>query len=330
MNRQDQQRHLWRSESDVPRDLAPAVVTLGNFDGVHRGHRRLLGAVVTHAHTRGWQARALTFNPHPRHVMTGGSEPTLITGYRDRDDLLFTTGLDAVLDLEFTREFAQLSAEDFVRDYLVTLLGAKAVILGRDSRFGRLNEGGYDDMCRLGEKLGFETSTVEELGADNGQCARISSSQIREAITEGDMARAATMLGRHHFVTDVVCHGFKRGRELGFPTANFTAHPSGLVPADGVYAGYFSVLDGDRFLNRVPATISVGTNPTFEEGPPHRVVETYVHGSHDYDLYDRHGRVEFVERQRPTLAFDGVDALIRQMHKDVAVTRSTLASRVEV
>lgn len=319
------QRSLWRSESDVPSDLAPAVVTIGNFDGVHRGHRRLLSQVIDHARSQGLDARALTFNPHPRHVMTGDAVPELITSYEDRNSLVLEAGLDGLLDLTFTREFARLSAEDFVREYLVELLGAQVVILGRDSRFGRLNEGGYDDMVRLGHKLGFQTATVEELMLGPGDEARISSSHIRDAIREGAVDTATDMLGRHHFVSDVVCHGFKRGRELGFPTANFSAHPRGLVPADGVYAGYFSLMDGDRFLDRAPATISVGTNPTFEEGPPHRVVETYVHGSHDYELYDREARVELVQRQRPTLAFDGIDALVTQMHEDVSVTRSTLA-----
>lgn len=325
-NQPEPGRRLWRAPSDVPGALEPGVLTIGNFDGVHLGHQHLLRAVADCAHERGLRSRALTFHPHPRHVMTGEDCPELITGYEDRNALVLGAGIDDLLDLDFTREFAQHSPEDFVRRYLVDLLDARVVILGRDTRFGRRNEGGFETMCELGERYGFEVMSVEDLHLDSCGPERVSSSRIRRALHAGHMEQATSMLGRWHSVTDVVCHGFKRGRELGFPTANFSASPSGLVPADGVYAGFFSVLDGDRFLTRTPATISVGTNPTFAEGPPHRVVETYVHGSHDYDLYDRAARVEFVSRLRPTLAFDGVEALVSQMHDDVAVTHSTLAS----
>ncbi len=321
---------VWHDPNEVPSQLAPGVVTIGNFDGVHGGHRRVIDSLVSYASAHDLVPRALTFHPHPRHVMTGSEEPMLITGYEDRNSLVCAAGVADLLDVNFTLEFAQLTAEDFVREYLVELLGARAVVLGKDSRFGRRNEGDFQTMVDLGEKYGFEVVSVEELGADLGGDAetgeRISSSLIRECLLAGNTPEAARMLGRWHTVRDTVRHGFKRGRELGFPTANFSAHPCGAVPIDGVYAGYFSILDGDRFLERVPATISVGTNPTFDEGPAHRIVETYVHGSHEYELYDRQAQVEFVERLRPTLAFDGIDALVDQMHRDVAVTRSTLAA----
>lgn len=319
-----------RDPHEVPLELAPGVVTIGNFDGVHRGHRRVIDSLVSYASAHDLAPRALTFHPHPRHVMTGSEEPMLITGYDDRNALVCEAGVEDLLDVHFTLEFAQLRAEEFVREYLVDLLRARAVVLGKDSRFGRRNEGDFHTMVELGEKYGFQVVSVEELDADteaeSGGHERISSTLIRKSLLAGDTPGAARMLGRWHSVRDTVRHGFKRGRKLGFPTANFSAHPSGAVPIDGVYAGYFSVLDGDRFLERVPATISVGTNPTFEEGPAYRIVETYVLGSHEYELYDRQAKVEFVERLRPTLAFDGIEALVEQMHRDVAVTRSTLAA----
>lgn len=322
---------VWHEPNEVPSQLAPGVVTIGNFDGVHRGHRRVIDSLTSYGKKYGLVPRALTFHPHPRHVMTGSEEPMLITGYADRDSLVCAAGVVDVLSVNFTLEFAQLTAEDFVREYLVELLGARAVVLGKDSRFGRRNEGNFQTMVELGEKYGFGVVSVEELDADiegeSGKAERISSTLIRECLLSGDTPGAARMLGRWHTVRDTVRHGFKRGRELGFPTANFSAYPSGAVPIDGVYAGYFSVVDGDRFLQRVPATISVGTNPTFEKGPAHRIVETYVLGSHEYELYDRQAQVEFVERLRPTLAFDDIESLIDQMHRDVAVTRSTLAAR---
>ncbi|WP_375544831.1 bifunctional riboflavin kinase/FAD synthetase [Helcobacillus massiliensis] len=319
---------LWASAADVPASVEPSAVTIGNFDGVHLGHQAVLRQLQDAAAARGLRPIAMTFNPHPRHVMTGSVVPPLITGYARRDDLIRDLGI-SVLDLEFTRGFAQHSAEDFVRIFLVELLNAKAVVIGRDSRFGRANEGDLGTMQELGEKLGFEVLVVDELGI-SASCSRVSSSVIRAAITSGDVGSAAGMLGRPHAVADVIQHGFKRGRELGFPTANFSARPDGLVPADGVYAGLLSVEvptradHPDAQMRLAPATISIGTNPTFEDGPLHTIVETYVHGSHDLDLYDKRVRVDFIERLRPTLAFSSIDELVVQMRQDVEVTRRTL------
>ena len=320
----DPRQRLWTHLSEVPSSLPPGVVTIGNFDGVHVGHRRLVERVREVAQQRGLSARALTFHPHPRHVIGQRSDLELITGYSARNTLLLQAGIDEVLDLKFTRDFAALSPEDFVRTYLVDLLHAAVVVMGRDSRFGCRNCAGFDDMVALGRAHGFETLTVEELLEQPRSGQRVSSSRIRERLRDGDVRTARAMLGRPHFVADTVCHGFKRGRELGFPTANFGPHPQGLVPADGVYAGYFTITDPSAGIERFPATISVGTNPTFETGPLHRVVETYVHGSHDYDLYDLPARVEFIGFLRPTRAFENLESLIKQMHDDVAVTHSTL------
>lgn len=322
---------IWHTLEQVPADLGGTAVSIGNYDGVHRGHRHVLSQLVRHAETRSLAPVALTFWPHPRHVMTGTSQPPLLTGHADRDRLLLLAGVGGVLDLEYTLEFAQNSPEDFVLTYLVEGLGARCVVLGEDSLFGRGNSGDIDTMRELGETHGFEVVTVGELGPEGEGSGRISSSGIREALLHGRVEEAAAMLGRHHTVTDVVHHGYQRGRELGFPTANLGPAPAGLVPADGVYAGFLTVVEqaadhaGCEPLAGAPATISIGTNPTFDDdGSPRRTVEAYVLDDHTLDLYGDTVRLELVAYQRPTLKFDAIDTLVAQMHEDVQVTRRTL------
>lgn len=323
------------SLDDVPRDLGRTAVTIGNFDGVHRGHRAVLDQLVAAARERSLTPVALTFWPHPRHVCVSPGSPVLVTGRASRDRLLSEAGPAGVLDLAFTWDLALHSAADFVREVLVDGLGMRCIVMGADSRFGRDNEGDIDTMRELGEIHGFEVIQMEEFGVgEAGEGGRISSSAARAALEEGDVVAAARMLGRPHAITDVVHHGFKRGREMGFPTANLGPTPDGLVPADGVYAGYLTVVDqapehrGTPPLVRAPATISIGTNPTFQadaDAPAPRMVEAFVHGPQDLDLYGDTVRLELVERQRPTLCFDGVEPLVEQMNLDKDVTRRTLA-----
>lgn len=326
---------IWHSAPEVPTDLGATAVSIGNYDGVHRGHRYVLSQLVRHAEARALSPVALTFWPHPRHVMGAPGDPPLLTGHADRDRLLLLAGMSGVLDLEFTREFALYSPEDFVRIFMVEALGAKAVVLGEDALFGRANAGTIETMRELGRRYDFEVITVADLGPEGEGSGRISSSAIRTALLEGEVRAAARMLGRLHTVTDVVRPGHRRGRELGFPTANLGEDPAGLVPADGVYAGYLTVIEqhpshaGTPPLAGASATISIGTNPTFTvAGHPRRTVEAYVHDDHDLDLYGDTVRLEFVDYQRPTLKFDSIDALIEQMSRDVEVTRRTLATEV--
>ncbi|GAA1715408.1 bifunctional riboflavin kinase/FMN adenylyltransferase [Brachybacterium phenoliresistens] len=346
---------LWHSLEEVPADLGATAVTIGNFDGVHLGHRAVLERLRAAAEQRGLRPVALTFWPHPRHVMGDPASTPLITAHEDRDRLLLGTGIAGVLDLAFTGEFAQHSADDFVRIFLVEGLGMRCVVMGADSRFGRANEGDLTTMRELADRYGFDVVLVEdqgheeltgtspeqvgpdgiaEIGGAQVRRDRVSSSEIRTALLDGDVGTAASMLGRFHTVADVVHHGFKRGRELGFPTANLGPVPRGLVPADGVYTGLLSVIEqapehrGTPPLSRAAATISIGTNPTFpsEDGIAPRMVEAYVHGDHDLDLYGDLVVLEFVARQRPTVTFETVEALVEQMERDKDVTRRTLAS----
>ncbi|MDO5661230.1 MAG: bifunctional riboflavin kinase/FAD synthetase [Brachybacterium sp.] len=328
---------VWRSLAEVPSSLGPSAVAIGNFDGVHRGHRAVLRHLADAAADRALAAVALTFWPHPRHVCVGPGDPVLLTSRDDRDRLLSLSDLAGVLDLEFTWDFAQYSAEDFVRIFLVEGLGMRLVVMGEDSRFGRANEGDITTMRQLADRYGFEVLTVGDHGLGESTATpsttRVSSSAIRAALEDGDVPAATAMLGRYPTVTDLVHHGHKRGRELGFPTANLGPAPQGMVPADGVYAGYLTVVrqapehHGAPVLDRAPATMSIGTNPTFAtpENPSPRIVEAYVHGDHDLDLYGDLVRLELVERQRPTVRFDSVEDLIAQMHLDADVTRRTVA-----
>lgn len=322
---------IWHSVQEVPSDLGATAVSIGNYDGVHRGHRYVLSQLVAHAESRSLVPVALTFWPHPRHVMGAPGDPPLLTGHADRDRLLLLAGMRGVLDLEFTREFAMHSPEDFVRIFMVEGLGVQTVVLGEDALFGRANAGTIDTMRELGRRYGFEVVTVDDLGPDGTGSGRISSSAIRTALLQGHVREAAGMLDRFHTVTDIVHRGQRRGRELGFPTANLGPEPAGLVPADGVYAGCLTVIEQDPShvdvppLAGAPATISIGTNPTFTiAGRPQRTVEAYVHDDHDLDLYGDAVRLEFVDFQRPTLKFDSAAALVEQMHLDVEVTRRTL------
>ena len=294
-------------------------MTIGNFDGVHRGHHAVLKLVVDRARAAGLRSVAVTFDPHPLAVLYPDRAPEPLSTTDHKLELLAAAGLDAVLVMPFTPELAQWSPRRFVQDALVDALGAKEVVVGSDTRFGYRNAGDVDTLRELGAELGFTVQVVADLGRQ-GQERRWSSTWIRELIAAGDVAGAAEVLGRPHRVTGAVVHGDHRGRELGYPTANLAPDAVGAVPADGVYAGW---LVRTATAERLPAAISIGTNPTFE-GRRDRRVEAYVLGRDDLDLYDEVVAVEFVERLRPTLRFDGIEALCDQMALDVKRCREVL------
>ncbi|MBX9245709.1 bifunctional riboflavin kinase/FAD synthetase [Actinotalea ferrariae] len=323
--------HRWTDLSQVPADFGPCVVTIGNFDGVHRGHRGVLTRMVADATARGHRAVAVTFHPHPALVHRPDSAPELITGIADRLELLAETGLHAVLLVEYTLEFARATPEEFVRTYLVDGLRAGTVVVGRDVRFGLDNSGDLATMRALGERYGFAVEVIEDVHGDvspdhRGEGSRRwSSTWVRELLTEGDVVGAAHILGRPHRVRGTVVHGDARGRELGYPTANLSQDATGMVPADGVYAGWLRRVGypADRPDGYLPVAISVGTNPTFDG--VQRRVEAHVPDRTDLDLYDEEVVVEFVERLRPTVRFASVEALVVQMEDDVERTRRRLA-----
>lgn len=323
--------HRWNDLSDVPADFGPSVVTIGNFDGVHRGHVSVLSRMCADARVAGARSVAVTFSPHPLQVHRPESAPELLTGDEDRLELLAQTGLDAVLMLTYTLEFARQSPEEFVVRYLVGGLRAQTVVVGRDVRFGWQNSGDLSTMVDLGRRHGFTVEVIEDVAPDDGALddalsRRWSSTWVRESLEVGDVVQAARVLGRPHRMRGVVVHGDARGRELGFPTANLAQEATGMVPADGVYAGWLRralVPDGDGHVGEVlPAAISVGTNPTFDG--VQRRVEAYVLDRTDLDLYDEQVVLEFVERLRATERFSSVDDLLVQMHADVEQVRQVL------
>ncbi|KAA9393594.1 bifunctional riboflavin kinase/FAD synthetase [Kocuria coralli] len=320
--------HRFHALTEVPRDFGPSVVTVGNFDGVHRGHQEVLRKLVGRARAAGLQAVVLTFDPHPAEVHRPETHRGKIMGTRDKLDAMEAIGLDAVLVQHYDLDFSAQAPEEFVADYLCAGLNAHCVVVGADARFGRGNSGDVKVLQELGERHGFEVVVVEDLEGDmvgHHVDRRISSTWIRELLNQGDVAEAAIMLGRPHRVRGTVVHGAARGRELGFPTANLDSASDGYVPADGVYAGWLI----DARDRRWPVAVSVGSNPTFDGVS--RVVEAHVidrpvERVEDFDLYAQEVVVEFVQRLRGMVAYEGVEKLVSQMTKDVDRTREILRS----
>ncbi len=322
--------HVWRSLAEIP-DLGPAVVTLGNFDGVHRGHQAVLGRMVADARARGHVALAMTFDPHPKAVHDPAHQPELITGLDDRLERLAAIGLDGVLVVRYTLDFARQTPEEFVADYLVRGLRASCVVVGRDTRFGRGNAGDVGTMRALGAELGFAVDIIDDACAVSESGRRWSSTWVRELLEAGDLPGANEVLGREHRVRGTVIHGDKLGREIGFPTANLD-HTAGMIPRHGVYAGWLTVLDAhgnpraDAVRGeRLPAAISLGMNYTV--GGTDLRLEAYVIDRDDLDLYDAQVALDLVEWRRPMLDFGSLDALVTALGEDVDWCRAVLAVR---
>lgn len=307
---------------EIPADFGPSVVTIGNFDGVHEGHTRVIQEVVRLARQEQLSSLAVSFDPHPAQVHRPERPHLEIMGQFDRQLFLEQLGLEHYLLLHYDLDFAAQSPEDFVREVFVKALKVRWVVIGDDIRFGRDNSGDLQTMIELGQKYGFEVLTVPDLTHDSAR--RCSSTWIRELLAEGRVAQAAQILGRHHQMRGEVVHGLARGRELGFPTANLSFDAQGFIPADGVYAGWLVDEAGQRW----PVATSVGTNPTFD-GITQRQVEAHVinrprEAVEDFDLYGQTVVLEFVEHLRPMVAYRGVEALIEQMRADVEQARQIL------
>ena len=308
----------WQGLGDVPGDWGPSAVTIGVFDGVHRGHQRIVARAREVATAHQLPLVVVTFDPHPDEVVRPGSHPPLLCTLRRRVQLMSELGADAVCVLPFTLEFSQLSPDEFVRTVLAERLHARHVVVGDNFRFGHRAAGDVALLAELGEKYDFIAEGVALLTEDG---VRISSSLIRDRLTAGDVAGAAGGLGRPHRVEGVVVRGAQRGRTFGIPTANLETPPYMAIPADGVYAGWLATLDETGLeAQRWPAAISVGTNPTFDG--QHRVVEAYALDRDDLDLYGAHVAVDFAARIRGMARFDSVDELIAQMRIDIDHARA--------
>ena len=309
--------YRWYGLDEVPAGWGECTVTIGVFDGVHRGHQRVVERAVEAGRERQLPVVVITFDPHPDEVTRPGSHPPFLCSARRRAELLAGLGADAVCVLPFTLDFSRLDPDEFVRTVLVERLHAAVVVVGEDFRFGHKAAGDVQLLAKLGEKYEFSTEGMPLL-VDGG--ATISSTSIRQLLTAGDVAAAARELGRPHRVEGVVVRGHRRGRALGFPTANLEMPPHTAIPADGVYAGWLASLDDDgRDVQRWPAAISIGTNPTFGEGE--HTVEAYALDRSDLDLYGMHAAIDFSARLRGTLRFDSIGALVEQMRRDVEQAR---------
>lgn len=299
------------------------VVVIGVFDGVHRGHRSLVDRAVARSLEPGASGErdviAVTFEPHPAAVLRPDRAPLMLTDVDRRRELLLRAGADEVAVVAFDEEFSTQSPEEFVDYLLVDLLGGRrvdAIVAGANFRFGQGAQADVAALREIGRRRGFdveEVALVTERASgteDAGEPVTWSSTFVRSRIATGDVVTARRVLGRPHRLDGIVVGGEKRGRELGYPTANVDVEQGLAIPHDGVYAGW--LIDGDR---RWPAAISVGTNPHFQGRS--RTVEAYVLGRDDLDLYDHHVGVEFAELIREQAAFDSLEALVEQMADDV-------------
>jgi riboflavin kinase/FMN adenylyltransferase len=278
------------------------VVAIGIFDGVHSGHQQII-ATAKHQ----GDVTVLTFDPHPTSVFAPERTPTQLVNLRDRVELLKNAGATEVEVVNFNKDFSQLTPDQFIEDILVGRFSAEHVVIGENFNFGFKAQGTPKYLSEVGPKYGFDVSIVK-LQEDRG--STISSSRIRNLIIDGEIERANELLTRNFYLKGPVIHGEKRGREIGYPTANIGLTPLATIPADGVYAGWLTVGD-----NKWPAAISIGTNPTFP-GIRGRQVEAYALDQVGLDLYDQAAIIEFGFRLRDTLKFDGLAPLLEQMKKD--------------
>ncbi len=310
---------IWRSLDDVPTDLGRTVVVIGNFDGVHLGHQHVVREARAAAEAESLRVVAVTFDPHPMAVLRPEHAPTTITDIPTRAELLGEAGVDDVLALPFDRGVASWTPQEFAQRVLADVLHAAVVVVGANFRYGSRAAGDVATLTASGEELGFRAVGVP---LDGGPQVW-SSTYVRTCLAAGDVSGAAEALGRPFAVRGVVVRGDRRGRALGFPTANVPTRVMTAAPADGVYAGWLRRLDtGERY----PAAISVGTNPTFS-GQRERRVESYVLDRDDLELYDVEVEVSFVDRIRGMERFDGIDALIETMHDDVRRAREILGKQ---
>jgi riboflavin kinase/FMN adenylyltransferase len=291
------------------------VVTIGVFDGVHRGHQLIIGSAVERARALGIPSVVLTFDPHPMEVVRPGSHPPMLTGQHQKAELLEALGVDVMCVLPFTLDFSRLTHDEFVHAVLVEKLHVRVVIVGENFRYGYKGEGNVAALTAAGKRFGFSVEGVPLQGADD---TTWSSTYVRSCVDAGDVEGAAAALGRDHRIDGVVVRGDQRGRDLGYPTANLEPLPWSAVPADGVYAG--RLLRGGSAL---PAAISIGSNPTFA-GRERRVEAYVLDAEPGLDLYGEHVGLSFAARLRDTQRFDGVEPLVAQMADDVERTRAVL------
>jgi riboflavin kinase/FMN adenylyltransferase len=315
-----------RDAASCPAPADGTVVTIGAYDGVHRGHQAVIGHVRGLADERGVGTAVVTFDRHPAAVVRPASAPPLLTDLDQKLELLAETGVDYVYVIHFDEVRSKEPAEDFVTEVLVDCLNAKAVVVGEDFHFGHQRRGNVALLEDMGANVGFDVVGIELVDLEGlpaaAEEARVSSTSIRAALRDGELDTANSMLGRPYEVRGVVVDGDKRARDLGFPTANLAVPSDICLPADGIYAGWYLRPDGEPRA----AAISLGRRPTFYDYADRSLLEAHVL-DFDGDLYGEPARVQFVLRLRDEVKFDSIDALVEQMRADCDQARERLAVR---
>lgn len=302
---------------DINAPFKKAVVTIGNFDGVHIGHQALFHEIIEKADMIDGTSVAMTFHPHPVRVLKNNGHPPLITLYDQKVELIAKTGIDVLICVPFTKEFARITAKEFVLDILIKRLGMATIVVGRDYTFGRNREGNLNLLISYAETYDFEVDVVEWIPISNNTPSRISSTRIRKMVTNGKVAEVQKLLGRHYQIRGTVIRGRNRGGKLlGFPTANLQLHDE-LCPKLGIYA---VTVEHDETIYKGVANI--GYSPTFDD---HELtVEVHIL-DFDRDLYGKEIRVNFIQRIRDEIKFSNIESLSRQITKDVIAARSILS-----
>ena len=331
----------WRGQEDIPTDWGRCVLTIGVFDGVHRGHAELIARAVKAARSRGVPTVLMTFDPHPMEVVFPGSHPAQLTTLPRRAELAEELGVDVFLVMPFTADFMKLTPDRYIHELLVERLHVLDVLVGENFTFGRKAAGTVETLRKAGERFGFSVESVSlvteqheapalRANGSSAESVTYSSTYIRACVDAGDVLAAEEALGRPHRVEGVVVRGDGRGRHLGYPTANIAPPMYSAIPADGVYAAWFTLLGSPATTGsvvegqRCPAAVSIGTNPTFSGRT--RTVEAFVLDT-DVDLYGQHVAVDFVARIRGQEKFGSVEDLIEAMGRDIDKVRTILAAR---
>jgi riboflavin kinase/FMN adenylyltransferase len=302
------------SSLDEARNLGATAVTIGKFDGIHRGHQALIAELISASAPHNLTTVLVTFDRHPDAMLNPANLKWPLIGPGQKAQLVSDAGVEVMVTLAFDEALAKQSAENFIQETLVDALGAKLVIVGEDFRFGTGGVGDVSMLHDLGQQLGFEVRVIPS-ATESGE--KVSTSSIRDLLDAGDVSEAAKLLGRVHTNVGVIEHGLKIGRTIGFPTANMSRDAEGYLPLDGVYAGWL-IADGVRY----PAAHSVGINETFQAVP--RLVESHVLDRKDLDLYDKVVTLEYIDFIRPSAKFDGVEALIEEINRDLDKIRNIL------
>ena len=295
-------------------ELGATAVTIGKFDGIHLGHSALIAELLSVAKHKALTSVLVTFDRHPDALLNPTNLKWPLIGPHQKAELVAAAGVEALVTLTFDEELAKRTAEQFIQEVLVDRLQVKIVIVGEDFRFGAGGAGDVALLRDLGQQLGFEVRVIPSATVAG---VKVSTSAIRGLLDEGNVAKAAELLGRTHTTVGEVEHGLKIGRTIGFPTANMSREAEGYLPLDGVYAGWL-IAEGVRY----PAAHSVGINETFQAVP--RLVESHVLDRKDLDLYDKVITLEYVDFVRPSAKFDGVDSLVAEINRDLDKIRLIL------